>query len=282
MLTEKINHYRRRLLAAITAVVGSGGAVIEAKSLSSKNQANQSKEPKNDKGTEQGNADGKTSIRDENFEAFLKEFKPMPNAKAFPESVLKKYEGKVPNQLVGYWRKMGLCGFNEGSFWFTNPDDYTELLEILLEGKTAFRPKECLVFARSAFGHLHIWCERIGTLVISVPELELYFAPPGPLMKEGKRELVIGAHLLVLKPYNHSSIDVMDEREESLLKPAQSTLGALAADECYGFFPALPFGGRKRLENLQKVKLHEHLIMVAQIDSLRIMKIDEFPPTQVE
>ncbi len=219
---------------------------------------------------------------DENFEWFLSKFTPMPNAATFPDSSLRKYSGRVPNQLLGYWRRMGLCGFNSGSFWFTNPDDYTDLMAVLLEGKSTFRPEECFVFARSAFGHLHVWCERIGTFYLSVPELRLNFGPPNALMRAGKQELQVGAHLTGRKPFDDPSIDVLDDNGNFLLKPAQTKLGPLAVDECYGFFPALPLGGSKKLDLLEKVKVHAHLMMVAQMDSLRIFDVSQFPPRQIE
>lgn len=219
---------------------------------------------------------------DENFAEFLNEFVPMPNAAPFPESSLRKYDGLVSNQLRDYWRRMGLCGFNSGSLWFTDSDDYTELMDVLLHGKTTFRPEECLVFARGAFGHLHVWCERVGTFYLSVPELKLSLGSPSALMLAGKRELEVSAHLLGLQRFEDPSLDIVDENAKFLLKRTQKKLGPVAADECYGFFPALPLGGSKRLDHLQKVKLNEHLMMVAQMDSLRIFDVSEFPPRQIE
>jgi hypothetical protein len=219
---------------------------------------------------------------DENFAEFLKQFAPMPNAAAFPESSLQKYDRLVPNQLLDYWRQMGLCGFNSGSLWFTDPDEYTELMAVLLDGKPTFRPEECIVFARSAFGQLHVWYERVGTFYLSVPELELNIGSPGALMLAGKRELKVSAHLLGLQRFEHSTLDIVDDNAKFLLKRTQKKLGPLAADECYGFFPALPLGGSRRLDHLQKVKLNEHLMMVAQMDSLRIFDVSEFPSRQIE
>ncbi len=219
---------------------------------------------------------------DENFAEFLKKFVPMPNAASFPENSLRKYSGLVPNQLLDYWSRTGLCGFNSGSLWFTDPDEYAELMEVLLDGKTSFRPEECIVFARSAFGHLHVWCERVGTFYISVPELKLNIGSPSPLMLAGKRELKVSAHLLALQRFEDPSLDIVDDNAKFLLKRTQKKLGPVAVDECYGFFPALPLGGSRRLDHLQKVKQNEHLMMVAQMDSLRVFDVSQFPPRQIE
>jgi hypothetical protein len=46
---------------------------------------------------------------------------------------------------------------------------------------------------------------------------------------------------------------------------ALERLGYCAYDECYGYFPALALGGSEKVENLQKVKLREHLSLLFQM-----------------
>jgi hypothetical protein len=219
---------------------------------------------------------------DENFAEFLNQFIPMPDPEPFPESSLRKYAGIVPNHLLEIWHTMGLCGFNAGSFWLTDPEQYTDLMKILLNGKATCRPEECTVFARSAFGHLHVWYERVGTFYISMADLKLNMGSAGALMLTGKRELEPSCHLLCLNRFGDPSVDIMDDNSRYLLKDAQKKLGPLAADECYGFFPALPFGGSRQLDQLQVVKQNEHLMMLAQMDSLRVFDVSEFPARQIE
>lgn len=42
-------------------------------------------------------------------------------------------------------------------------------------------------------------------------------------------------------------------------------LGPLEVDEMYGFVPTLTIGGAPKLENLQKVKIMEHLTFLADL-----------------
>ena len=58
---------------------------------------------------------------------------------------------------------------------------------------------------------------------------------------------------------------------EDLFAPALKTLGRLKPDEMYGFVPALALGGPSTLEHLQKVKAVEHLMLLAQLEPLRVM-----------
>ena len=42
-------------------------------------------------------------------------------------------------------------------------------------------------------------------------------------------------------------------------------LGVPAYDECFGYVPLLSLGGSEKPENLQKVKLREHLELMYQM-----------------
>lgn len=63
--------------------------------------------------------------------------------------------------------------------------------------------------------------------------------------------------------------DVLDRK---LYLKAKKQLGPLEYDDCYGFEPAIVLGGPGTLETLRKVKLKEHLAILAQLsDKLQII-----------
>lgn len=41
--------------------------------------------------------------------------------------------------------------------------------------------------------------------------------------------------------------------------------GLLGYDECFGYVPLLGMGGKERVENLQKVKIKEHIELITQM-----------------
>nr|WP_314526560.1 DUF1851 domain-containing protein [uncultured Pseudomonas sp.] len=55
---------------------------------------------------------------------------------------------------------------------------------------------------------------------------------------------------------------------EGLFESALSKLGELDATEMYGLVPALALGGSIELENLEKVKIIEHLEFLSQLSPL--------------
>ena len=50
-----------------------------------------------------------------------------------------------------------------------------------------------------------------------------------------------------------------------LFYKAKERLGALNHDECYGFEPILVAGGAETIENMKKVKIKEHILIISQI-----------------
>lgn len=44
-----------------------------------------------------------------------------------------------------------------------------------------------------------------------------------------------------------------------------SIYGKLNYDECFGYVPLLGLGGPEKVENLQKVKIREHIELISQL-----------------
>ncbi|WP_376699423.1 T6SS immunity protein Tdi1 domain-containing protein [Listeria booriae] len=48
-------------------------------------------------------------------------------------------------------------------------------------------------------------------------------------------------------------------------REAVEQLGEPAYDECFGYVPLLALGGAEKVENLQKVKLREHILLISAL-----------------
>ena len=60
-------------------------------------------------------------------EFFVENFKPTLEREA-DISVIRKYEGLLPENLLGIWRFQGWSGYFNGLFWIVNPDEYHGVL----------------------------------------------------------------------------------------------------------------------------------------------------------
>ena len=65
-----------------------------------------------------------------------------------------------------------------------------------------------------------------------------------------------------MKFLNHNYINKNFELE--LYRNSYKTYGSLSFDECFGFVPLLPLGGKKDVKHMDKVKILEHLDLIVQ------------------
>jgi hypothetical protein len=156
---------------------------------------------------------------------------------------LEKYQGKVPELLLAIWERYGLTSHGQGELWFTNPDDFTDIVQAFFGDQYPF-----IVYARTSFGRLWaILDDRLYTIhpqiahAIYGHKLEVF----DTLMSSG----------LV-----STSSDFHTEHLKALKK-----LGPLKADQMYGYVPVLALGGNGSLKETKIVQMREYLFMVADI-----------------
>lgn len=208
-------------------------------------------------------------MRDECFELFIQEFGEATTKQAVPASSIPRWQGRLPDQLIKYWEEEGWCGYGNGLFWTVNPDDYEDIVDEWLEGTPLEQADAYHVIARSAFGDLYLYPERsnndvtlscpIHTIVMTSSKFER--------ASMAKKDRAIMSFFAVKDKTN---IDLDDEKKRPLFERALKKLGPLAADEMYGFEPALIAGGRMMLENLSKVKIDQHLTILRQFGAPKI------------
>lgn len=208
---------------------------------------------------------------DEDFEYFLEKMGPALDKRYVPPSSIERYRGKLPDKLLAYWDEHGWCGYADGLFWTVDPQEYEPALEAWI-GDTEFMEHDAYhVIARSAFGELYFWGEKTGDSLTIMPWDAVAFPSNGAekYIAAGKAD---DATMWFFGGLQRDDFDIKDDCEKKLFAPALKKLGHLKHDEMYGFVPALALGGSATLENLQRVKAVEHLILLAQLSPLRVMK----------
>ena len=157
-----------------------------------------------------------------------------------PEELVAGYEGLLPEEILDIWREHGL-----GTLKVLDPREYQKLLEDTYWLGCVAIP----VFA-TAFGDLITW-EKNQFL--------------------GIVQYRYGDNDVISDGFEYFFEDLMDgEFDEEYLSmrtynAAVKKYGSLAYDECFGYVPLLGLGGRKSVNNLRKVKIREHIALIAQM-----------------
>ena len=178
------------------------------------------------------------------LEKFIEFSKPTTIANKGYHQESKKF--RLPEELSFLLEKYPHASLLNRFFFIVNPIVYADVLnEIYIPLNT---PSTC--FARDAFGSLYVW-ENESIKIVNV--------------RYGMSEIV------GRKPSVFFNLKMTDE---GFLKKrlqfdkfieAKERLGELAYDECYGYVPILAAGGPEKVENLQKLKLREHILIISQL-----------------
>jgi hypothetical protein len=190
------------------------------------------------------------------------------------KETLEKFKGKLPDRLLEFWRVHGFCGFRDGLFWITNPDDYEPALEAWFGDTPVVEKDSYYVIARTAFGKLYLWGTRTGARYELLSPEWGWLHDSGDVraerdIRDGKSDWLFSVFLALRGP--PSKADSKDDNDKPLFERAVKKFGSLATDEMFAFSPALALGGEKLLTNLSKVDIHIHLDLLAQMLERRML-----------
>jgi hypothetical protein len=207
---------------------------------------------------------------DEAFEYFLTNFGPPIARRDVAPTSVDTQAGRLPALLLQYWREHGFAGYADGLFWTVDPTDYAEVLDRWLDQSPFKGQDDYQVIARTAFGCLFVWGTKSGASLLNAPHGILFPDPAaGKYVQEGRAEISVQSFFVSMAK---SHADFSDEAGKPLFRRAHKKLGVLQPDEMYGFVPALVLGGTATLASLEKVTIVEHLSMLAQMDTPRIIE----------
>ena len=209
---------------------------------------------------------------DEDFRYFFEDkgFGPPIHSQTAGQDVMAKFTGRLPGQLLAYWREYGWSGWGKGLFWLVNPDDYEPALEAWIGDTPLMEHDAYYVIGRSAFGDLFFWGTRSGQSLRIKSSLGLIFpSDESEAVSEGRSDMLAKSFVVGQKKRD---LDQRDYLEKPLFDRGVKALGQLGPDEIYAFEPALVLGGKADLKNLRKVKAVEHLVMLAQLGERQIMR----------
>lgn len=178
------------------------------------------------------------------FASFHAAFPPSEERVPFDPARHETLAARVPELLAEEWRAFGFGAYGSGLLWTPVPDEHV------------FDPDDWpslngtgIEVLRTAFADLVIWQGgAFHWLRVHSGKVEAFPSDPDVFF-----------HVITEKHFRKS---VLLER---IFRIANKRLGALAADECFGFAPLPALGGAIAEEHLIKSKMREYVAMAAQV-----------------
>jgi hypothetical protein len=192
----------------------------------------------------------------------LKEFlniwgQPTQRIKA-DEGVLRQLAGKVPSNLIDYWRELGFSVFKDGLLCLCNPLEWKPVVDEWIEGTELETLDAYIPLMKGPFGDIGLFGLRYGSSA-------KLFPLSGALM--GDRDLPkCSKEISIGTKFSLSSPERFDNHSYAVnFWNVFKKLGPLQPNEIYGFIPMLPMGGTRDLDYVQKVDAFAHLSILRQV-----------------
>lgn len=164
------------------------------------------------------------------------------------QEFLAQYHSLVPPEMMEVWEKYGFGTLCNGYLKIVNPDDFVDLLNDTYQLTSTPASAPPVVLFATAMGDLVIW-EMDYISIVNY--------------RYGEVNIVSKAIKLFFRVLPEESFLVERLRWEPY-PAARERLGEPAYDECFGYVPLLALGGPETVEHLHKVKLREHIALIAE------------------
>lgn len=160
-------------------------------------------------------------------------------------SRIEQYKGRLPEELFDFWREFGLGTFYNGYLKAIDPNEYIELVQ-----QSYFDGEVTIPIFATAFGDIITWEDNkyIGILKYRYQDSDIISTGFEDFFEEVE-EGVLDDDYFTIKKYN----------------AAVKKYGELEYDECFGYVPLLALGGKESVKNLKKVKMREHIALIAEL-----------------
>ena len=155
-------------------------------------------------------------------------------------------EGRFPAEILKFWTEFGFGTYMNGYLKMVDPS----LFQDFMKSSYAVFLEPATVFAATAFADLLIW---EGDCVKQIN------------YRTGESRVASGNFSVFMNLRLSKWVNVDQSMRGGQFLPAVERLGEPAFDECFAYVPALALGGSEKVENIQKVKLREHLMILSQL-----------------
>lgn len=175
---------------------------------------------------------------------------------AVDDAFLARYSDKAPKELLMLWQEVGLGIFCNGLFRIVSPDDYQDFVDTYIEDRERYF-EYSLPFMTTAFGDIFVWVKDI----CQKREYAIFLN-----VRSGNWSIITSRIDLLFSLYmaEEEWLKRFFDLKVTDFSKLTDKLGIPAADECFGYVPALVLGGSKSLKNIQLVKMAPYIEIIAQ------------------
>lgn len=161
------------------------------------------------------------------------------------KEIIEDYRTKVPDDIIGLWNQYGLGNFKNGFIKIINPQIFVDILDTAYSRSNVSIP----LFA-TGMGDIITWEDNHTFMLVNFGRKVL-------------RGLANDVDVLFLSiTSDNFCISRMFGKNYF---EAVEKYGGLAYDECFGYVPLLGLGGPEKIENLQKVKIREQILVITHL-----------------
>jgi hypothetical protein len=193
-------------------------------------------------------------VRSKNYNYFIELIGEPTWQQPVPPAIYERYEPIFPKSFLKIWKEEGFCQFDDGFFTAVNPDEWQTIADSWISGTKFEKFGKFFVVARSAFGKLNTFNDKIGFGLKIDPSM-------GTVRSAFMTELDAGdIERAGDTVFSFLALDDkgLDEKGKPVWKKARKKLGPMKSDEMYAFVPPFIAGGESFLGDLQKVNALEY------------------------
>ncbi|MDC9581622.1 GAD-like domain-containing protein [Xenorhabdus sp. PR6a] len=211
-------------------------------------------------------------MRDDFFKCFIQDLGEATQHRAVPAEAIDKWLGKLPGQLLYYWKHEGWNSYQDGLFSIVNPDDYEDIVDMWLEDTPFESIDSYHVIARSGFGKMFLCGEETGINLSISCIFNKITSDKNDIYKKDRKTLDLDISSFFASK-SAKTLDLKGGSKTGIFTKAVEKYGPLDENEIFGFEPAIILGGEIKLENVRKLDMHIHLDILRQFSDPDIMEI---------
>ena len=161
------------------------------------------------------------------------------------QDIIDKYKGKIPDELLLLWQQRGFGSIKNGFLKIINPDSFQNVII-----DSYFRGNIAIPIFATGLGDIIAWEENRYLRMINY--------------RKGKFKGISAGFEFFFSDLQDDSFceKYLDWRPYA---DAIALYGNIGFDECFGYVPLLGLGGSEKVENLNKVKLIEHINLITHL-----------------